>query len=367
MLFCASLYVTGYSTTATVTGGSGDGFCDVVWQDESGAELRDEADCYDEPVGSRLQLRVTGWPAAGSPTMVETYVLIAAVFGLPPAAAGAVGLVHLGRQRRVVAAPQLATPQASADGHDAAVSVERTSAALTRATRWGGGLLALGIVGACAVVVMTLVSGAVATELREHGVTTVGTVSRVDPDGWFIPGGASVRFTAGGDPSVRYVSLGWDADYYVEGQEVTVVYDLAAPDRFTVDDVSYGSGGTTWGIRISLLVGIIAGFLGAVRMRVCLRLRRLLSARRWTPLRVRVLPAERGESFTTADGIVWRPVSDIRWPTLNREPRKLSGWGLPDEDPADVPFDHPAWWVCDGTTAVFSPDQGAPLVLVRRT
>ena len=64
--------------------------------------------------------------------------------------------------------------------------------------------------------------------------------------------------------------------------------------------------------------------------------------------------------------MVWRSVRCSAWPEPDREPLERSGWGLPDEDPADVPYDQEAWWVSDGERAVFSPDQGPPLVLARR-
>lgn len=98
--YCVCMFVTGYSATVTVTGGDGDGFCDVVWQDPDGREQRGEADCADQPAGTPLDVRVTGWPEPGDPTMPGTYVLIAALFGGPPLALGTWRLLYLRRQRR---------------------------------------------------------------------------------------------------------------------------------------------------------------------------------------------------------------------------------------------------------------------------
>ena len=364
VLFCACVYLTGYTATVTVTGGDGSGFCDVVWQDPSGATLRGESDCYDEPVGSHFDVRVTGWPDAGDPTLSETYVGIALLFGLPLAAVGGVVLL-LSTRQRVVALPHPATAVVSELRHEAALSVDRTSAALTRAGRKAGAVLALGIVGVCALAWLITVSAVADADLRENGITTVGTVIQVDPDQRLSPGGAAVQFTGGGDDEVRYVLLGSDAYDYVEDQRVTVLYDRLDPARFTIDDVPYEPTWTAWPLRAAILVSVVAGVLGIVEVRRCRRMRRLLRTHVWTPTRIQVWPGDRRLTFTMADGVTWRQASGVRWPTISREPRKLSGWGLPDEDPADVPGDQPAWWVCDGTTAVFSPDQGAPLVLAR--
>ena len=117
--YVACMYATGYSTTATVTSGDldlTDGFCPVVWVDPSQVVHSGEADCYDEPAGSALGVRVTGWPDAGDPTMAGTYVAIAALFGLPPLAAGAWRLLYLrGRRRAWLAATAPSTgPRAPA-------------------------------------------------------------------------------------------------------------------------------------------------------------------------------------------------------------------------------------------------------------
>lgn len=364
--FFASLYVTGHTATVTVTGGDGAGLCDVVWEDPSGRVLSGESDCYDEPAGSRFQVRVSGWPDAGEPALTETYVGLGSVLGLVPVAAGAARLLYLARRGPREPMPQLATPSAPDGGYGAAASVDRTATALTRVSWWSRGLLTLGASGACAVVVLTTVQDRADTELRDTGVTTVGTVQRVDADEKYDSGGAAVRFTADGDTDDRYVSLGGYADDYVEGQVVDVVYDLADPARFTVDDVPFAPRWTEWPLVLAVVTVLLTVPFGIVRLSGDRRMHHLLRERVWTPVRVRVLPGEHRHEFTTADGLVWRSVRDDDWPEPNREPLERSGWGLPDEDPADVPYDQEAWWVSDGERAVFSPDQGPPLVLARR-
>ena len=366
MLLVACLFLTGYWATVTVTGGDGEGFCDVVWQDTAGAERRGEGECYDESPGSRFDVRVTGWPAGGDPTLAETYVLMGVVFGLPPVAVGAAGVVHRSRRERELATRLPGTSPAGAGGADAAVSAPPTAAVLRRADRHSWWLLAASAVGAGVLLGLFSLSLDSDSKLRDTGVTTVGTVDRVDPDGSQGEGSAYVEFTADGDTGTRQVSLGGYADEFVEGQVVDVVYDPADPDRFTIDDVPYGS--DWWSVVVGFLIAAVTGSgMVAVRSRAAQRrTRRLLRSHAWTPVRVRVLCPERGSTFTTADGTVWRSRWDGSWPTPNREPRKLSGWGLPDEDASGVSTDQAAWWVSDGTTAVFSPDQGEPLVVVRR-
>lgn len=366
LLLAACLFLTGYWATVTVTSGDGEGWCGVVWEDTDGAEHRGEAECYDESPGSRFEARVTGWPISGEPTLAETYVLMGLVFGLPPIAVGTAGLVHRSRRDRELAAPHAGTPLAAAGALDAAASAPLTAVALRRASRQTWWLLAASAVGAGALVALFSFSLDSDSQLRDTGVTTVGTVERVDPDGSQGEGSAFVEFTIDGDTGVRQVSLGGYADEYVEGQVVDVVYDPADPDRFTIDDVPYGS--DWWFVVVGFLIAAVGGgVVVGLRWRAAhRRTRRLLRSHVWTPVRVRVLCPERGSTFTTADGTVWRSRWDGSWPTPNREPRKLSGWGLPDEDPSGVPTDQAAWWVSDGTTAVFSPDQGEPLVVVRR-
>jgi hypothetical protein len=107
LAYCLSMFVTGYSARVTVTGGDGEGICDVVWRDAAGMTHRGEADCSDEPSGSRLDVRVTGWPEPGDPTTPWMYVGIAAMVGLPPTAVGALRLRYLRSQQRLWAALEM--------------------------------------------------------------------------------------------------------------------------------------------------------------------------------------------------------------------------------------------------------------------
>ncbi len=100
LAYCASMFLTGYSTTVTVTGGDGEGFCDVVWGDPSGRPQQGEADCADEPAGTTLDVRVTGWPDPGDPTTPGLFVTIALMFAVPAGAAGVARLGYLRSRRR---------------------------------------------------------------------------------------------------------------------------------------------------------------------------------------------------------------------------------------------------------------------------
>lgn len=364
--FFGCLFVTGYWATVTVTGGAGDGFCDVVWTDPSGRVLSGESDCYDEPPGSSFDVRVSGWPAAGEPTLTETYVGPALVFGLPPVAAGVGRLLYLARLSRRFPRSRPVTPQVPEGDAGAALAVERTAAELARVARRARTLIAVGLVGACGVVAVAAVEIEADEELRAVGVTTVGTVIRIDPDALWSPGGASVRFSADGETRARYVTLGGYADDYVEGQVADVVYDPSDPDRFIIDDALYGPDWTYWPLGLSLLAALLAGPIGLWWTGRHAETRRLLATRAWAPVRARVLWRGDRYEFTTADGTVWRSVRDGDWPEPNPEPFEHSDWEPPDEDPADVAHVQDAWWVCDGNDAVFSPDRGGPLVLARR-
>lgn len=172
-----------------------------------------------------------------------------------------------------------------------------------------------------------------------------------------------MRFTAGGETAARSVSLGAYADEYVEGQTVTVVYDLSAPERFTIDDVPYEPEWIWWPIGISASAGVWMAVVAIRHVRAWLRTRRILTSQVWAPVHVRVGPEEDGYSFTTADDVVWRCYQDVDWPTPARDQERCPKQAPP---PPGDPADQPAWWACDGRTAVFSPDQGAPLLLARR-
>ena len=364
MLFCACLYVTGYTATATVTGSTGDGFCRVDWEDLSGSPHSHEVECEGRGIGDRLDVRVTGWPDAGEPTPPSAFLGMGVLLGLPLVAAGGARLLHLRRWGPGVPVPYLATPEALPGGHDAA-SLDRTGAALTRSARRAGGLLGLASLAACAAAVLLVVLEREDRELRDTGITTVGTILRVDPDSRFDPGGAAVEFTAGGTTRARYAWLGDAAYDYVDGQVVDVVYDRLDPDRFAVDDVAYGTGWAYWPAIAAAVAAVTAGPCGLAVLGTHRRIRRLLRQRAWTPTRVRVLSDGDGRiRFTGPAGELWRSDGDAEWPVISRAPVDRAGWGLPGED--DEPEDQSAWWVCDGLRAVFSPDRGAPLVLARR-
>lgn len=348
LLFVGCLFVTGYWATVTVTGGAGDGFCEVIWEDPAGQRQSGESDCYDEPPSSRFEVRVSGWPDAGEPTLTETYVGMGLLFGLPPVALGAWGLLHVPRRRRTGRPTGLTTPPAASNGYGAGLSLTRTAAALRRATRRARAILALGVAGWGAVLVILVVESDADAGLRDAGVTTVGTIESVDYDSALFPGGATVAFTAGGRARSEYTWLGSDADDYVESQDVFVVYDPTHPDRFTIDDSQYAPAWTYWLVVPAFATAGAGTILGVSLLRAGVRMRRLLLARIWAPVRLRVTYDDRRVVITTADGAVWCSVVNADWP----------------ETPDDSPL-WSAWCASDGTRAVFSPNVGSPLVLAR--
>jgi hypothetical protein len=267
MLFVGCLFLTGYWTTVTVTGGAGDGFCDVVWEDPAGRPHSGESDCYDEPLGSRFEARVSGWPDAGEPTLVDTYLGMGLLFGLPPFLLGGGRLLQLARRRRRLPGLPGETSMAR-HARGAEVADERTVRALRRERRWAWFLTGVGAIGVGLVLTVMVVEIDADDDLRAVGVTTVGTVLEVEPDTWSDPGSASVRFTADGVTRARDVTLGGYADDYVEGDDVSVVYDPAEPDRFIVDDALYGPPWTGWLLVPSLFLAAAAPFGVAHGLRV---------------------------------------------------------------------------------------------------
>jgi Protein of unknown function (DUF3592) len=327
MLFSGCLYVTGYSATATVTGGAGNSSCDVVWEDPSGRRLSGESDCYDEPQGSRFEVRVSGWPDAGR-------------------------LLLLAWRRRTPPLSYLATTLAP-NGSGGALADPRTAAALRPVRRRAWVLAGLGAAGIGGVVLTASVEIGADDELRRAGVTTVGTVVEIDPDSLWDAGSASVRFTADGDARSRPVTLGGYADGYVEGDVVDVVYDPADPGRFIIDDALYGPDWTGWVLLPALVLALLApfGFARLIRYR---DMRRLLATRSWARVRAHATDLDDRWRFTTDDGSDWR--SGRYWPRLPEwAPHHSSGVGQ----------DMGSWWVSDGTTAVFAPGPGGVLVLAR--
>jgi hypothetical protein len=355
MLFVGCQFLTGYWATVTVTSGSGDGFCDVVWKDPAGQRHSGESDCYDQPAGDRFEVRVSGWPDAGDPALAETYVGVGLLIGLPPLVVGGGRLLQLAWRRRLPPAPHLATPTALDGG--GALADERTPAALARVRRRAWLLAGLGAVGISIVGVLMALEIEADDDLRAVGVTTVGTVLDVEPDRWWDAGSASVRFTADGITRPRDVSLGGYADGYVEGDVVDVVYDPSDPDRFIIDDALYGFDWTGWVLAPSLILALIAPF-GVLRVMRAREMRRLLATRAWASVRAEAVDLGYRWEFRTADGAVWRSGRYLAWlPDLT--PHESSGHDLPDGK-------GPAWWVSDGTRAVFAPDPGGRLVLARR-
>ena len=281
MLFVGCIFVTGYWATVTVTGGAGDGFCDVVWEDPAGQARSGESDCYDEPAGSRVDVRVSGWPDADEPTLVGTYVGMGLLFGLPPFLLGGGRLLQLARRRRQDLHDGMSTAR-----HDRASQLadERTIRALDQERRWAWLVTGVGTLGVGLVLTVMIVEIEADDELRAVGVTTVGTVLEVDPDTGMNAGSASVRFTVDGVTRAREATLGGYADDYRAGDVVDVVYDPAAPDRFIIDDALYAPVWTGWLLIPALVLAVAAPF-GVARVLRVGRARRHLARTGQVPAR----------------------------------------------------------------------------------
>ena len=110
VLSWAWLVVTGHTATATVTGGDGEGLCDVSWEEAGGTRATGEVDCADEPAGSHRTVWVLGWPVTGEPMDPGWTTGGVLVVGGLVAAPGALRLVQLRLRRR----PRTVPPAAAA-------------------------------------------------------------------------------------------------------------------------------------------------------------------------------------------------------------------------------------------------------------
>jgi hypothetical protein len=376
----------GYTATATVVRSADTWTCAVTWQSPSGTPEQDDADCFDEPPGSSLEILVPFGDYEGAVTTRPMLALVGVTGAVPLAAIGALRFRVVARRRRTnVALIRLAEGAGGAMVRDPASSVDRTAAALRRAGRFAWGVTAVGGIGLATSVALGWVMAEADAALQATGITTVGTVVEVHPDSKYSTGGLEVRFPAGGELATRYASIGSDADYYVEGQQVEVLYDRAAPDRFTVDDIAYEPPGTGWSLAVAIVVALLAGPLGIRLIWVRRTTARILAAGSWTPVRVRVRVEDRNSWFTTDGGTVWRSWTEVRWRASGDTLRRLRDWWLSRPEPTggtagddvgpaadmDWPVEgepsamQDASWVREGERAVFSPDKGKPLVLAR--
>jgi hypothetical protein len=92
LLWWVWVVVGGETVTATVTGGDGEGTCEVTWSAPAGARNSGEVDCDDEPAGSSRTVWVLGWPVAGDPEDPAWTVGGALILGSAVALPGAVSL-----------------------------------------------------------------------------------------------------------------------------------------------------------------------------------------------------------------------------------------------------------------------------------
>jgi hypothetical protein len=353
---------TGYQATATVTGGDGEGFCDVTWEDSAGRQHRDETDCSDEPVGSTFDVLVSGWPFPGSPGTPLTIAVEALVVGLPVCVLAGGRLLYLRRR----AARWTAAQGPAGHPYVAAAEASATAWALTRDSRRTWAALVLGVICLAGFVVAVTVVEDRNAELRQSGDQAVGTVAELYPDSKYRSGRAVVRFTTDGGEWYEPVDLGANADNYTEGQTVTVFYDPTDPARMTIDHEVNQASWTVLPMILSMLAGLGLVGLAIVRTIRGARVTYLLWSGPWEQVRVDVQPAGERIAFHVADGSSWRSGARKSWPSWDREDSDRAGSSAADLPADDVPTDELVWWVADGTRAVFSPTMGTPLVLVRR-
>lgn len=209
-----------------------------------------------------------------------------------------------------------------------AASVDRTAAALRQARRRAAAVTAVGVVSVVATGALGMVMGEADAELRATGITTVGTVVDVYPDSRYSTGGLDVRFAVRGESATRYLSVGSYASDYVNGQQVVVLYDRLAPNRFTVDDVSYEPPWTFWPIMAAIFGVLLAAPTSIWMLLRSRRTRRVLEEGSWEPVRVRVWVDDRSSAFITDGGQSWHSWSDARWGGPRIDLRRLRDWWL---------------------------------------
>jgi hypothetical protein len=94
----------GYTATATVTGGDGEGFCTVTWDEGPGHAGSGEVDCPDETVGSKLTVRIFMWPDENDPWDTASAVFAVLMISGPLALVGGWRLRYVRNRRPAVLA-----------------------------------------------------------------------------------------------------------------------------------------------------------------------------------------------------------------------------------------------------------------------
>jgi hypothetical protein len=349
---------TGYPATATVTAGDGEGFCDVNWEDGAGRQHRDEIGCDDEPVGTTVDVLVSGWPLPGWPATPAMIVFEALVVGLPMCGFAGGRLLYLRRRAPRWTGVGLAEP--------CAAEASATVWALTRESRRTTAAFVLGVLGLVAFLVAVTVVENRNEALRQSGGQAVGTVAELYADAVSTPGRAVVRYTASGGEWYQPVHLGANADNYTEGQKVTVFYDRNDPGRMTIDDEVNQASWTVLPMILALLGGLALTGLAAFRTIRGARIAGVLWSGAWVQVRLTVQPVGERITFAFADGSTWRSGRGRSWPGWDADPADPTDGTATDPEPVDAPTDELVWWVSTGARAVFSPSRGAPLVLARR-
>ncbi len=148
--------------------------------------------------------------------------------------------------------------------------------------RWGAAALASGLILLAAFVFLANYYSDASDTLRDSGVHTTGTVTRLSPDTGRSSGYAMVRYRAGTQTFVEHVDLGGDVDNYHVGQQVSVYYEATRPTRMTIDSEDNQPGWTVMPMILMLVFGAIAVSVGGFTLFVRGRIAFLARNARWT-------------------------------------------------------------------------------------
>jgi hypothetical protein len=195
--------------------------------------------------------------------------------------------------------------------------------AVRQLLRRGLVLMAVGLFGLIAAIVPGLVLNARAAALHTGGGQTPGIVVETKPGFWAFDGWISLRYTVDGVERVGEIALSGPVSRYQVGDQVTVYYDPADPERIRTQD---DDNNPTWA-SIVLSAFLLVGFvLLPVGLAATLRWRgraRVVREHGWRPGRARVVRtvAESTLLDITLDGdpetIKVRTSLPVRFPVPN--------------------------------------------------
>jgi Protein of unknown function (DUF3592) len=162
--------------------------------------------------------------------------------------------------------------------------------------RWAVAVLATGLILLVGVVLLANHYSDASDALRDSGVHTTGTVTRLGPDTGRSSGYAMVSY--------EHVDLGADVHGYHLGQHVAVYYDPSRPTRMTIDSEDNQPGWTVLPMIVMLVVGVLAVGVGAFTLFMRVRIARLVRGAQWSPTTGTMWQPSRGRQLVvlTSDG-----------------------------------------------------------------